>query len=126
MKTSVVLTAIACVLGFAGASHAALLASPSIYGSVAQTSAECVIGNTGPVPVSVTVHILDESGNIVPASSSCRSAIEAGFVCSVFANIPNGVAFACTADVAGSASRIRGSLSLIDANEVPIRAADLH
>jgi hypothetical protein len=126
MRTSIALTAIACVLGTAGASHAAHLASPSIYGAVTQRAAACTIGNTGPTPVSVTVHIVDESGNVVPSASSCNTPVEAGFVCSVFANnIPNAVAFACTADVSGSAKHIRASLTLRDVNGVPLRTADL-
>lgn len=126
MRASIVLTALASVLAFAGASHAALLASPTIYGAVTQKAAQCVIGNTGKTPVTAIVHILDESGNVVPASSSCGGAIQAGFVCSVFANnIPFGVAFACTAQVPGSGSTIRGALTLVDANEVPLRTADL-
>ena len=126
MRTSIALTALACVLGFAGASHATVLASPAIYGAVTQKAAQCVIGNTGKTPVAVTVRILDESGNVVPSSSSCGSPVEAGFVCSVFANnIGSGQAYACTAEPAGSAKAIRGTLTLVDASEVPLRSADL-
>ena len=125
MRASIVLTAIAFLLGTAAASHAAKLSSASIYGSIAQRQAGCTIGNGGPVPVSVTVHILDESGNVVPSSSSCVAPVEAGFICQVFANISNGVAYSCTAEVAGSAKFIRANLTLRDANELPVRSIDL-
>ncbi|HZR84297.1 MAG TPA: hypothetical protein VFD92_24580 [Candidatus Binatia bacterium] len=125
MRASIVLTAIAFLLGTAAASHAAKLSSAAIYGSIAQRQAGCTIGNGGPTPVSVDAHIYDESGNIVPASSSCNGPVEAGFICQVFANIANGVAYACSVDIAGSAKFIRANLTLRDANEVPVRSIDL-
>lgn len=127
MRTSVVLTALACLLGFAGTSHAALLATPTIYGAITQKAAQCVIGNTGQTLVKVTVHIVDESGNVVLGPTTCNEPVQPGSVCSVFANnISSGVAFACTADVAGSAARIRAAFTIVDADEVPLRTADLH
>jgi hypothetical protein len=126
MRLPVALTAIACLLGLAGVSHAGQIASPAIYGAFTQKKAQCFIGNTGTSPIPVKVNILDESGNVVPSGSSCGSAVEAGFICSVFVNsIPNGVAFACSATTSGSASKLRGSLILYDANDIPLRSAAL-
>jgi hypothetical protein len=126
MRSGIVLIAVASLLGFADGARAAVLASPAIYGSISQHAARCVIGNTGPTPVAVTVRIFDESGNVVPASSSCNGPIEPNFVCSVSANnIASGVAYACNAEVPGSGARIRGSLTLTDSNELPLRTADL-
>lgn len=126
MRASITLTALACVLGLAGTAGATRLASPAIYGAVTQKEAACVIGNTGPTPVNLTVHIVDEVGNVVDTASSCRGSVPAGFICQVFANnIGFGSAYACTADVAGSAARIRGTLTLRDTDETPLRAAEL-
>jgi hypothetical protein len=123
MKTSIVLTALACVLGFAGASHAAQLASPTIYGAVTQNQARCDVGNTSAANANVKLSIVDESGNVV--SSGCGF-VEAGFICSIFANnIGSGVAYACVADVTGSPKPIRASFTLWDASENILRTADL-
>jgi hypothetical protein len=126
MRASITLTAIACVLGLAGTASATRLASPAIYGAVTQKQAACTIGNTGSTPVNLTVHIVDEVGTVVDTATSCRGSVEAGFICQVFANnLGFGSAYACTADIAGSASRIRASLTLRDADETPLRAVDL-
>jgi hypothetical protein len=46
-------------------------------------------------------------------------------VCSVFANVPDNAAVACSAAVAGSAKNLRGSLILYDANNAPLRSTQL-
>jgi hypothetical protein len=127
MKALLGFAAVLGVLALAGTSHSASrIASPAVYGSIFQRSAACTIGNTGPTPVKVTARIFDESGNVVPAASSCNGPVQPGFICQVFANnIASGVAYACNVDVSGSPAKLRATLVLRDANEVPIRTVDL-
>src|SRR5262245_30993593 len=103
----------------AGAAYAGgLIASPSIYGSYAQSKAHCFIMNIGEKPVPVQAAIFDESGNpLLSSSNTCTGApIASGSFCSVSVNgIPNGVAFACSATVtSGSAKYLRGTFTLTD------------
>lgn len=134
MRTSIMLTAIACLLGLTNLSHAdQTIASPAIFGSFAQDRARCIIGNMGTTPVSVDVHIFDESGNVVPASTSCLSPVEPNFICSVTATISSGVAYACSATASGKAKKLRGTLVLTDrvpdgfggSKDIPLRSAEL-
>lgn len=134
MKISAILTTIACFFGVTSLSHAAqTIASPTIFGAHTQEFAQCIIGNLGAESVSVDVHIFDESGNVVPASSSCGAPVEAKFVCSVFAPISFGVAYACSATSSGSAKKLRGTLVLYDrvpdgfgsTDDIPLRSAEL-
>ena len=134
MRTSLMLTAIACLLGFTSLSHAdQTIASPAIFGSLAQDRARCLIGNLGTNSVSVDVNIFDESGNIVPASTSCLSPVEPHFICSVTATISAGAAYACSATTSGKAKNLRGTLVLTDrvldgfggSKDVPLRSAEL-
>jgi hypothetical protein len=127
MRMFAVLTAVACLLGVAGSSHASqILASPAVYGSVNQKGAQCVLGNLGTRDVPVTsFQIVDESGNAFSVSGVCGS-VPAGFICSIFANnIPFGSAVACQANLSNG-DRIRGSLTIFDGHGVPLRSAELH
>src|SRR5262249_19277410 len=87
-----ILAAIACVSGSVAISHAAqTIASPAIFGASTQQLAQCTIGNTGTKTVDVTVTIVDEAGNVLPAASTCNEPLLGNFECSVFANaIPSG------------------------------------
>ena len=92
MRMFAALTAVGCLLGVAGSSHASqVLASPAVYGSPNQTVAVCVLGNFGTRDVPVTsFQIVDEPGNAFSVSGVCGS-VPAGFICSIFApNIPFG------------------------------------
>ena len=126
MRMFAALTAVGCLLGVAGSSHASqVLASPAVYGSPNQTVAECVLGDFGTRDVPVTsFQIVDESGNAFSVEGNC-GAVPAGFVCSISAfNIPFGAAVACQANVS-SGNTIRGSLTIFDGNDVPLRSTEL-
>ena len=123
MRISIILTALTCLFGVTSLSQAAqTLASPAIFGSHSQTTAQCIIGNSGSTSVSVDVRILDESGNVV--SRGCGR-VEPNFICEVAAPINSGAAYACSATTPGSATKLRGALALTDANGVLLRSAEL-
>ena len=128
MRTFAALTAVGCLLGVAGSSHASqVLASPAVYGSINQKVAECVLGNFGTRDVAVTsFQIVDESGNAFSVEGNC-GAVPAGFICSIatFAgSIPSGAAVACQASLSNGNS-IRGSLTIFDGNGVALRTTEL-
>ena len=105
--------------------HAAQIASPAIYGSTLQRSAQCVIGNTSTKPIAVDVRIVDEAGNAYTPTNQCGT-IEPSFLCSAFINnIPNNQAVACTATAQGSTSKLRGNLTIFDAQGNPLRTEPL-
>lgn len=129
MRMFAALTAIVSLLGVAGSSQASqLLATPAIYGSVSQRSAQCNLGNFGTRDIPVTgFDIVDESGNAFPVNRGCGSAVPAGFICQIFApSIPSGQAVACTATVSNG-DKVRGTLFLFDntGTGVPLRAQAL-
>jgi hypothetical protein len=129
MRMFAALTAIVSLLGVAGSSQASqLLATPAIYGSVSQRSAQCNLGNFGTRDIPVTgFDIVDESGNAFPVNRGCGSAVPAGFICQIFApSIPSGQAVACTATVSNG-DKVRGTLLLFDntGTGVPLRAQAL-
>src|SRR5262245_60244780 len=125
MRMFAALTAVVSLLGVAGSSHASqLLASPTVYGSVNQTVAECVLGNFGTRDVPVTsFQIVDEAGNVFSVEGNC-GAVPAGFICSIatFAgSIPSGAAVACQANLSNG-NTLRGRLTILDANGVAIQS----
>lgn len=129
MKTTSMLPLAALLLGLSLPAHAAqTIASPTIFGSNLQDRAQCIVRNTGASPVPVTITIFTESGTAL-ATSVCAGGITPGHNCSAFANIANGVAYACSATAEGSAKNLRGSLILYDTVDPsdfePIRSAEL-
>lgn len=129
MKTTLTLAAAALLLGSSISAHAAqAIHSPTIFGSNLQDRAQCIVRNTGTPPIPVTITIFTESGSAV-ATSTCSGSITPGHNCSAFANIANGVAYACSATAGGSAKALRGSLILYDTVDPgdfePIRSGEL-
>jgi hypothetical protein len=128
MRMLAALTAVGCLLGFAGSSHAShILASPAVYGSVNQKVAQCVLGNFGIRDVPVTsFQIVDEAGNPFSVEGTC-GAVPAGDICSIatFAgSIPTSAAVACQASLSNGET-IRGSLTIFDGNRVALRTTEL-
>lgn len=124
MRLPAMLTTAGCLLALAGTSRAAQIASPTIFGAFFQQVAQCTIGNVGKTPVSVTVNIVDEQGNVVSTNSHC-GIIEPNFLCQVSAlSISTDAALACTATTPGSAAKLRGNFALL-AGGLPIRSAEL-
>jgi len=125
MRSSLIVSAIGCLLGLAGSAHAAQLASATIYGAFSQHTAQCAIANVGTTPIFVTVNIVDESGNVVPTSEHCGT-VQPGLLCEVFASsISTSSAFACTATTKGNTGKLRGSFNLLDANLSTLRTVEL-
>jgi hypothetical protein len=123
MRMSIMLTVLTCVFGLTGLSHAAqTLASPAIFGSLNQTTAQCIIGNSGPTLASVDVRIVDEAGNVV--NRGCGR-VEPNFICEVAAPANFASAYACSATTPGSVTKLRGALVLRDANGELLRSAEL-
>ena len=126
MKILFSATAVACLLGLAPLSHATTLATAPTFAAPSQRSAHCSIGNTGTKPISVTVKVFDEAGNAFAAPSTCNEPIPPQSICTVFANtIPSLSAVACSATTAGSADKLRGSLTILDDRELPLRSVRL-
>jgi hypothetical protein len=125
MRAAVALSALACIAAFTGTADAAQIASPAIYGSAAQTLAFCIIYNGGTTSVTVTVKLLDESGDaLTNVNNGCAGKLAAGEFCSVSKGVSHNVAFACTA-TAGSVTNLRGTMTLQDNNDNTIRTAPL-
>ncbi len=130
MKTTSMLPLASLLLGLALPAHAAqTIASATIFGSNLQDRAQCIVRNTGASPAPVTITIFTESGTAVSTAVCGGSGITPGHNCSAFANIANGVAYACSATATGSAKALRGSLILYDTVDPgdfePIRSAEL-
>lgn len=117
------------VLAATAAANAGTIYSPAIFGSHGQNQATCVVLNTGPDVLSVTVRFLNESGGI---EKSGTVIIGPGQFAVSTHNISFGVAYACSATSSGS-SNLRGALTIIDivpdgfggSLHRPIRSADL-
>ena len=129
MKTSVTLTAIACLFGLTGLAHGGMIASPSIFGAFPQQDrAQCIIRNLGTTSISAVVTIFGESGEVI-ATTSCGGLVTPGHNCSAFATIASGVAYACSATTSGSVKKLRGTLILfnsVDPGDLePLRSAQL-
>ena len=107
MRTLSVLAIFAAVLVLTPLAHAAQISSPSIFGSLEQDRAECVIYNAGVGNLTVTITILTESG----ATQSLRNcgAVAPGQFCARSTAIASGVAYSCIA-TAGSVGNLRGAL----------------
>jgi hypothetical protein len=121
------MTAIACLFGLTGLSHAdQTIASPAIFGAHTQRKAQCIIRNLDTLSTSAVVTIFGESGEVI-ASRSCS--VTPGHNCSAFATIHFGVAYACSATTSGNAKKLRGTLILFkepDLNDwEPLRSAEL-
>ena len=129
MRTRVLLTTIAGVLGLAAAAHAATISSPAIFGSHDQNQAFCVVLNTSTTSQQITVRILTESGSIM--AQGTQTIVPGQFIVAV-ANISSGVAYACNA-TAPSVAGLSGALTITDtvpdgfgsSNQRPIRSAPL-
>ena len=108
MHTYLVATAVAAMVALGGVAHAAQIASPVIFGSVAQDKAHCVILNGGTTPLTVTLKILNEYGG-TEATETCGGPLGAGQFCARRIAIDNAGAYACSV-TAGSVTNLRGAL----------------
>ena len=122
MKT--LLTLATCMFGFAGACHAAQIASPSIYAGPSQTVALCLVYNGGSTPQTVRVRLFDEAGAVLVDSGTCN-ATPGGQFCSIAKiGISNDAAYACAA-TAASVTQLRGTIILQDNSDKSLRSAEL-
>jgi hypothetical protein len=122
MKTLVVLAA--CMFGFAGACHAAQIASSALAAGPSQTVALCLVYNGGTTPQTVRVQLFDEAGTVLADSGTCQ-AIPGGQFCSIAkSGISNDNAYACSA-TAASVTQLRGAIILQDNSHHSLRSAEL-
>jgi hypothetical protein len=125
MKTLATLTA--CLLGFAGAGHAAQIASPSIYADGTQHVASCFVYNGGSTTQTVQVKLFDDAGTELPGvHGACPPVVEipAGQWCQISSVVSNDAAYACTA-TAAKVTSLRGSIILLDSSDTSLRSAPL-
>jgi hypothetical protein len=108
MRSLGLLSALALVLLVTPLAHAAEIASPSIYGSSEQDSAECTIHNAGTGKVTVTIRVFDEAGESPAPPKTCTAMLPGAFCGRIFPITPS-MAYACTA-TAGSIGNLRGAL----------------
>ena len=120
---------VVCLLGFSAAAHAATLASPSIFGSHAQSVARCTALNGGSVPITLTVKILTESGAVW---DSRTITLAPGDFTALTEPIQIGVAYSCTVTAGVSLANVRAALIIDEPVEYqgsfvprPIRSAAL-
>ncbi|HEY8515547.1 MAG TPA: hypothetical protein VIS07_08540 [Candidatus Binatia bacterium] len=130
MRKLILMSAAASMLGLHGVAHAAqTISSPAAFGGNVQNRAQCIVRNVGKTPTSVTVTIHDEAGNALPGSNFCGAPLQPGDNCSVFANIGNNAAYACSATTSGNAKHLRGTLVILDdvdpGDPEPLRSAEL-
>ncbi len=113
----------AVFLSFGTAAHAAeatapasLLASPLIYGSPKQVTANCSITNSGFPPVTISAAQIDDSTGLSFAlkANSCTGTLNPGLSCGMVANIFPGATYSCKAFISPSKEFVRGSLELRD------------
>lgn len=114
MRTFIAATALATVLALTGASQAAEISSPGIFGVVFQFMAECVVYNAGKTPLQVTVKIVGHNGSSLE-TYNCGGPLGAGQFCAVNAGwgdglpLDDGIPVACVA-TAPSVANLRGTM----------------
>lgn len=115
MKTKSMVVTIAALLGVASAAHAATITSGGIPTGVGNNAA-CYFRNVGSSPISLHAQGLINFTRdfTVPNFENCNDApLAPGRTCVLLWNdIDDDTAFACTADVAGSANNIRATAEL--------------
>jgi hypothetical protein len=122
MKTLAVLTA--CMFGFAGACHAAQIASPAIYADGTQNVAFCVVYNGGSTTQTVQLKLFDEAGNVLTGVNGGCVTLPAGQFCDIAAvGISNDEAYACTV-TAGNVTNLHGSI-ILQSSDTSLRSAPL-
>jgi hypothetical protein len=122
MKTLAALTA--CMFGFAGACHAAQIASSAIYADGTQNVAFCVVYNGGSTTQTVQLKLFDEAGNVLTGVNGGCVTILAGQFCDIAAvGISNDEAYACTV-TAGNVTNLHGSI-ILQSSDTSLRSAPL-
>lgn len=122
MKTLAVLTAF--MFEFAGACHAAQIASPAIYADGTQNVALCVVYNGGSTTQTVQLRLFDEAGTVLTGVNGGCGTLPAGQFCDIAAvGISNDEAYACTA-TAGNVTNLHGSI-ILQSSDFSLRSAPL-
>jgi len=106
----------------AGVVQAATISSPALPtlhatdfegGNLFNTTGACYVRNVGKTPISLEVKFFQNFGSELVASfQNCNQApLAAGRTCVALVNdLPDDVVFSCSANIAGSAKNVRGSL----------------
>jgi hypothetical protein len=115
MKTKSMAVTVAALLAVASAAHAATITSGGIPTGVGNNTA-CYFRNVGSTPISLHAQGLINFTRdfTVPDFQNCNDApLAPGRTCALIWNdIDDDTAFACTADVAGSAKNLRATAEL--------------
>jgi hypothetical protein len=116
VKIQTHLTALALFLGTAGFSHATQTIISAGLPTTTNTSGACYLRNVGtrPVTVELKAMINYSSAFIQPSFENCNDApLAPGKTCVLLLDdLDDGVAFACSAAVSGSARNVRGSVEV--------------
>jgi hypothetical protein len=104
------------LLGTVGASHAAQTIISAGLPTTTNTSGACYIRNVGTRPVTIELKALINysSAFIQPSFENCNAApLAPGKTCVLLLNdLDDGVSFACSAAIGGSAKNVRGSVEV--------------
>lgn len=115
MKTKSMFVTLTALLGVASAAHAATITSGGIPTGVGNNAA-CYFRNAGSTPISLQAQGLINftRGFTVPNFQNCNGTpLAPGRTCVLIWNdIDDDTAFACTADVSGSAKNLRATAEL--------------
>lgn len=115
MKPKSMIVTFTALLAFASAAHAATITSGAIPTGVGNNAA-CYFRNTGSTPISLHAQGLINFTRdfTVPSFQNCNDApLAPGRTCVLIWNdIDDDTAFACTADVSGSAKNLRAAAEL--------------
>lgn len=115
MKLRTALAALAWLAGTAGVSQAATIASLDLP-TTTNTAGACYLRNVGTQPIAVELEALlnHTPGFIAPTFQNCNDVpLAAGRTCVLLVDdLPDDVAFACSAVVNGSARNLRGSIEV--------------
>jgi hypothetical protein len=119
----ILIALMACMFGFAGACHAAQIASSATAAAPSQTAALCLVYNGGSTPQTVRVQLFDEAGTVLKDSGTCHAS--GGQFCQIaIGGISNDNAYACAA-TAASVTQLRGAIILQDNSHISLRSAPL-
>ncbi|HEY8515546.1 MAG TPA: hypothetical protein VIS07_08535 [Candidatus Binatia bacterium] len=122
MKILTRLAAVAALVGTTAVAQAATLSSPMlptfhatdfVGGSMLGNAAACYVRNVGKKPVKLEVKFQQNFGSDLPSSfQNCNAVpLAPGRTCVALINdLPDDVAFGCTAVVSGSAKNVRASV----------------
>jgi hypothetical protein len=117
-----VLILLVALITMGTAANATILATGALFGASTQTTAICYLYNAGGSTVTVeSSQIIQQNHGPITLSSNNCSALAAGAICAISANIVNNVGHACKFVISPDGAEVRGTL-LITAPGPPFQA----